>query len=300
MADGRLRERLRAGKILLAPGAYDMISAKLIEEVGFEAVYMTGNGQCASALGLPDAGLLTLMEMVERVHHTVNSVRVPVICDADTGFGGILNVRRTIQEFEWAGASAIQLEDQVDPKKCGHTLGREVIPAEEMARKLQAAAEARRSDDLLLIARSDARTGRGLEEAIRRGKLYGRAGADVIFIEAPESEEEFRRIAGEMEKPVLANMVESGRSPFLSPGRLQELGFAIAIYPGSAFLAAAFAVREVLQALKRDGTTAAVRDRMMSLEEYHRMIGFPKIWEIEERYGLKDYSALEARFGKRS
>lgn len=300
MADRRLRERIHSGRILVAPGVFDMLSARIAQDMGFDAVYMTGNGQCASALGLPDAGFMTLTEMAERVRRTAACVSVPIIADADTGFGGILNVRRTVQEYERAGASALHIEDQVLPKKCGHTLGREVVAAEEMALKVRAAVDARRSDDFLIIARCDARTAHGLEEAIRRGEIYAQAGADMIFIEAPESEAEFAEIARRIRKPVMANMVEFSRSPLLPIPRLQELGYALVIFPASAVLAASHAIREAYRALQEEGTTSRLHDRMLSLEEYHRLLGFPEVWALEERYGLKDYAALEARFGRRS
>ena len=290
-----LRARLAGEGIVVAPGCFDMISGKLVEEAGFEAVYMSGNGHTASHLGLPDAGFATLTDMVTRVHNLARTVSIPVIADADTGYGNAINARLTVREYEQAGAAALHIEDQVSPKKCGHTLGREVIAAEEMARKIEAAVDARRSDEFLVIARCDARTTLGLDEAIRRGQLYARAGADIIFVESPESEEEFRRVAESIEAPVMANMVESGRSPLLPAGRLEQLGFKLVIFPASAWLAAVYAIREVLAALKRDGTSTALHDRMATLEDYHAMIGFPEVWQLEERFGLKDYAELTAR-----
>ncbi len=287
-----LRARLGQDGILVAPGCFDMISGKLVEEAGFEAVYLSGNGHTASHLGLPDAGYATLTEMVTRVHHLARSVRIPVIADADTGYGNALNARLTVQEYEQAGAAALHIEDQVNPKKCGHTLGREVIPAEEMALKVEAAVDARRSDDFLIIARCDARTTLGLDEAIRRGQLYARAGADLIFVESPESEEEFRRVAEEVDAPVMANMVESGRSPLLSAQRLEQLGFKLVIFPATAWLAAVHAIREVLATLKQDGTSAARHNRMVTLDDYHRLMGFLEVWQLEQRFGLKDYAEL--------
>jgi len=291
-ATTRLRARLRQDSILVAPGCFDMISGKLVEEAGFEAVYLSGNGHTASHLGLPDAGYATLTEMATRVHNLARSVRIPVIADADTGYGNALNARLTVQEYEQAGAAALHIEDQVNPKKCGHTLGREVIPAEEMALKVEAAVDARRSDDFLIIARCDARTTLGLDEAIRRGQLYARAGADLIFVESPESEEEFRRVAEEVDAPVMANMVESGRSPLLSAQRLEQLGFKLVIFPATAWLAAVHAIREVLATLKQDGTSAARHNRMMTLDDYHRLMGFLEVWQLEQRFGLKDYAEL--------
>jgi len=287
--------------IVVAPGAFDMISAKLIEHLGFPAVYMTGNGQAASQLGVPDVGLITLSEMAERVYNTSKSVSLPIIVDADTGYGSLLNVRRTIQDFEHAGASAIQIEDQVDPKKCGHTLGREVVPAKDMCLKIQVAVDSRRSDDLLIIARCDARTTLGLDEAIRRGKMYREAGADVLFIESPESEEEYKRLGEELAGiPLLANVTIFGRSPLLSVSRYQELGFKVAIYPCINWLSALYGMEQAMLALRDEGTPARLRDQMWTLVRYHHFIGFPDVWAFEEKYGLKDYSALEAKYGART
>jgi 2,3-dimethylmalate lyase len=287
-----LRARLHQDGILVAPGCFDMISGKLVEEAGFEAVYLSGNGHTASHLGLPDAGYATLTEMVTRVHNLARSVRIPVIADADTGYGNALNARLTVREYEQAGAAALHIEDQVSPKKCGHTLGREVIGAEEMAVKIEAAVDARRSDDFLIIARCDARTALGLDEAIRRGQLYAKAGADMVFVESPESEEEFRRVAESIDAPVMANMVESGRSPLLSAQHLEQLGFKLVIFPATAWLAAVHAIRDVLATLKQDGTSAAHHDRMATLDDYHRLMGFPEVYELEERFGLKDNAGL--------
>jgi carboxyvinyl-carboxyphosphonate phosphorylmutase len=261
-----------------------MISGKLVQEAGFEAVYLSGNGHTASHLGLPDAGYATLTDMLERVHNLARSVDLPVIADADTGYGNPLNVRLTVREYEQAGAAALHIEDQVSPKKCGHTLGRAVIPAEEMAAKIAAAVDARRSDDFLVIARCDARTTHGLDEAIRRGQLYARAGADAVFVESPESVDELRRIAAEIEAPCLANMVDTGRTPLLSAQELEALGFKLVIYPASAWLAAVFAMRELLAVLKRDGTPAAYHGRMATLEDYHALMGFPEVRELERKY----------------
>lgn len=208
----RLKQLLHAEKLLVAPGAYDVLSAKIIEQAGFEAVYMTGYGTSASVLGEPDVGLLTMTEMVQRVGNIANVVEIPVIADGDTGFGNPLNVRRTVREYDKAGASAIQLEDQVAPKRCGHMLGREVIPVEEMVQKIKAAVDTRQDGDFVIIARTDARTNYGLEEALNRADAYEDAGADVLFIESPENVDELRRINEAFRAtPTLANMIEGGR-----------------------------------------------------------------------------------------
>ncbi|MBW1691885.1 MAG: carboxyvinyl-carboxyphosphonate phosphorylmutase [Deltaproteobacteria bacterium] len=286
MADGRLKEFLWRDSILVVPAAFDMVSAKIIEKTGFEAVYLSGFGQSASHLGLPDAGLMTFTEVVERVHNMAGAVHLPLLADGNTGYGGIINVRRTVQEFEWAGASAIQLEDQEIPKKCGHTGGKRIIDAREMVLKIEAAVESRRNDDFLIIARTDARSVSGLEEAIRRGKMYGEAGADIIFIESPQTEQELRDIAGSFEKPTMANMVEGGKSPLLKIDELEEMGFKIAIFPVTCLLMAARAMQRAMESLKSEGGTQGLLDEMMGFEEFNSLIGFPEIRSFEAQYSL--------------
>ena len=271
---------------MVVPAAFDMVSAKIIEKTGFEAVYLSGFGQSASHLGLPDAGLMTFTEVVERVHNMAGAVHLPLLADGNTGYGGIINVRRTVQEFEWAGASAIQLEDQEIPKKCGHTGGKRIIDAREMVLKIEAAVESRRNDDFLIIARTDARSVSGLEEAIRRGKMYGEAGADIIFIESPQTEQELRDIAGSFEKPTMANMVEGGKSPLLKIDELEEMGFKIAIFPVTCLLMAARAMQRAMESLKSEGGTQGLLDEMMGFEEFNSLIGFPEIRSFEAQYSL--------------
>ena len=281
----RLRQRLHARKLLQAPGAYDVLSARIIAMTGFEAVYMTGYGTSASVLGQPDVGLLTMSEMAERARNIAAAVDVPVIADGDTGFGNPLNVRRTVQAYEAAGAAGIQLEDQVFPKRCGHMLGRRVIPAEEMVQKIRAAAEVRQDTDFVVIARTDARTSLGLEEALRRGKLYAEAGADVLFIESPESLEELRRIPATFpDTPTLANMIEGGRTPFLPAAELDALGFAIALYPTGPLYAAAKAVTAYLDRLKTAGTTEGAD--IIPFEVFNRLIGLPDYNRLEQHYAV--------------
>ena len=208
------------GKIVAAPGAYDALSALLIEQAGFEAIYLTGNGQAASMLGLPDVGLITLTEMADRVRCIRAVTTVPLIADADVGYGSMINVRRAMRELEAAGASAVQFEDQISPKKCGHELGREIVAMDEMVQRLRAAVDGRQKPDTLIIARTDARTTHELGEAIRRGRAYAQAGADIIFVKSPESEAELAEVASSIPVPILANMVETGRTPYLSAERL--------------------------------------------------------------------------------
>jgi carboxyvinyl-carboxyphosphonate phosphorylmutase len=285
---GELRRLLSKGSILVVPAAFDMISAKLIEGAGFEAVYLSGFGQSASHLGLPDAGLMTFSEMLERVHNMARALRVPLLADGDTGYGNVLNVRRTVQEFEQAGAAAIQLEDQEMPKKCGHTEGRRVIEAREMVRKIEAAVESRRSDDFLIIARTDARSSLGLEEAIARGKLYEEAGADIIFVESPQTEEELRTVAENIEKPTMANMVEGGKTPLVPVRELERMGFSIVAFAVTCLLVATGAMKRAVEILKREGTTQGLMDAMMSFEEFNSFIGFPEIRSFEAKYMLPE------------
>jgi 2,3-dimethylmalate lyase len=281
----QLRELLKAGELVVAPGAYDALSARIIEQSGFDAVYMTGYGTSASVLGQPDVGLLTLTEMLKRAGDIANAVKVPVLADGDTGFGNALNVRRTVREYEKAGVCAIQLEDQVSPKRCGHMLGREVIPAAEMVQKIKAAVDARLDDDFVIIARTDARTHYGLEEALARGKAYEEAGADVIFIESPESVDELRTINVTFpHTPTLANMIEGGRTPVLTFGELKDLGFAIALYPLGPLYAAAKAVKSYLAELKTAGSPVGKVKDMITFEEFNRLVGLPEYHELEKRY----------------
>lgn len=278
----RLRQLLDDKELLIAPGAYDGLSAKLIEQVGFNAVYMTGYGQSASYLGQPDVGLLTMTEMVNRVGCLSSAVNIPVICDADTGFGNTLNVIRTVREYEKAGAAAIQLEDQTMPKRCGHMAGKQVIPMDEMVTKIKAAVRAREDENLVIIARTDARTLLGIEEAIKRSNAYVDAGADVIFVEAPESVEEMRSITSKIKVPTLANMVEGGNTPLMTADELEDIGYSLAIYPISTVLVAAQSVKELLMSLKKHSTTKSFFENMeIKWSEFNDLIGLPVVKAIE-------------------
>ena len=260
-----------------------------LDGMGFAALYATGYGTVASHLGIADAGTASFTEMVSRMGTFAQGCRTPVIADADTGYGGLLNVRRTVQGYEAAGVTAIQIEDQEVPKKCGHTPGRRVIPAREMALKIEVAAEARRDPDFLIVARTDARTGLGLEEAIARGKLYRRAGADIVFVESPESEEEMRRIGGEIEAPLLANNVEGGRTPILPAETLKAIGYAIAIYPALGFLAAAAALERAYGHLHRHGDSNALpAAETYGFGRMNALMGFPEVWEFETRWAREE------------
>ncbi|MDX1514438.1 MAG: isocitrate lyase/PEP mutase family protein, partial [Gammaproteobacteria bacterium] len=227
-------------------------------------------------------------DMLERARTIAAAVEAPLIADADTGYGGLLNVRHTVQGYESAGVAAIQLEDQEFPKKCGHTPGRRVIAMEEMVKKIGVAVEARRSDDFLIIARTDSRSSLGLDEAVRRGRAYADAGADVIFIESPESREEFERIGQEVDAPLLANMVESGLSPVLGADVLKACGFTVAIYPGTAFCAAAAAMRDAYRHMKRAGTSDGLDVPLYDIEDMHRLMGFEEVWDFDRRWAGGD------------
>ena len=289
----RLRELLAKSEPLLAPGCYDALGARLVEEAGFDAVYMTGFGSSASRLGRPDVGLLTMPEMVENARLIVEAVDLPVIADADTGYGNPINVIRTVQAYERAGVAAIHLEDQVAPKKCGHMEGKQVIAAAEMAEKIRAAAAARRDPDFLLIARTDARAVEGLEAALERGRRYRAAGADVLFIEAPQSDAEISAVAEAFpDVPLLFNYAEGGKTPAVSYARLCELGFRIVIFPISTLLAATKAMRAVLARIREDGTPLSVLPELPKFAEFTSFIGLPEITELEQRFGQEQIGEM--------
>ena len=250
----RLRHMLREPGIIVAPGAYDGFSARLIEAAGFKAVYMTGAGTAASHLGQPDLGLATLTEMATHAAHLASCVSIPLIADADTGYGNALNVVRTVREYERAGVAGLHIEDQVAPKKCGHIAGKQVIPAQEMADKLRAASEYRTDPDFVIIARTDARAVTGLDDAIARANLYAESGADMIFFEAPQSEDEIARVAREVKAPLLSNMVAGGKTPPVKVSELERLGYKLVIFPGIAMAAAIPAIETALERLKQTGT----------------------------------------------
>ncbi|MBP0495559.1 isocitrate lyase/PEP mutase family protein [Pararoseomonas indoligenes] len=283
MADPRLKAALKAGDFVVAPGIFDMISARVADRMGFAALYATGYGTVASHLGVPDAGIATYTDMVSRMARFAQGSTTPVIADADTGYGGLLNVRHTVMGYEAGGVTAIQIEDQEVPKKCGHTPGRRVIPAEEMALKIEVAAEARRSDDFLIIARTDARTTLGLDEAIRRGKLYAKAGADIVFIESPESEEEMRRIGGEIDAPLLANNVDGGgRTPILSAETLKSIGYNVAIYPAIGFLSVAKVLEEAYGHLRQRGDSHGLD--IYPFSGMNELMGFQEVWDFDAKW----------------
>lgn len=284
-----LRQRLSSGKLLSAPGVFDMISARVADAMGFDALYMTGYGTVASHLGLPDAGLATYSDMVGRVGLIAGGTKAPLIADGDTGYGGLLNVQHTVRGYEKAGAAAIQLEDQEFPKKCGHTPGRRVIPCADMVAKIKVAVESRDSSEFLIVARTDARTTLGLDEALRRAEAYAKAGADVLFVESPESEAEMEKICRSFDQPLLANIVEGGRTPVLSAARLQELGYALAIFPAAGFLAVGAALRRCYGAIHATGSTAGQDIDFYDFMEFSKLMGFEQVWQFE-----REHAALES------
>lgn len=279
-----LRQRFADKEFITAPGVFDGISARIADRMGFPALYMTGYGTVASHLGLPDAGLASYTEMVSRVQTLASVMTTPLIADGDTGYGGLLNVQRTVRGYERAGAAAIQLEDQEFPKKCGHTPGRRVIPMEDMVAKIRVAVESRDSSDFLIIARTDARTTLGLDEALRRGEAYARAGADILFIESPESEEEMAKICASFDTPCLANIVEGGRTPVVSRDRLVELGYAMAIFPATGFLAMGAALASVYGTLKVDGASVGVTVPLDDFMDFSKLMGFQEVWDFDRRH----------------
>ena len=280
-----LRERLAAGEMVLAPGCYDALGARLIEQAGFDAVYMTGFGSSAARLGRPDVGLMTLSEMVDNAHRIAQAVDVPLIADADTGFGNPINVVRTVEEYEAAGAAAIHLEDQVMPKRCGHMEGKQVIPAAEMESKVRAAVASRTSPEFLIIARTDARAVEGLPAALERARRYRDAGADVLFVEAPQSEGEIAEVAQAFpDVPLLFNYAEGGKTPPVTHDFLRDAGFRLVIFPLSNLLAATAAMRSVLARIRSAGTPIDVLPSLVPFDEFLDLIGLPELHELDRQF----------------
>ncbi len=278
-------ERLSKPGLIVAPGVYEMVSLRLADRMNFDALYMTGYGTVASLLGLPDAGLATYTEMVGRVTAMAGMAKTPLIADGDTGYGGLLNVRHTIRGYEAAGAVAIQLEDQEFPKKCGHTPGRRVIPLENMVKKIEVAVATRTDPHFKIIARTDARTTLGLDEALRRGEAYARAGADILFIESPETQEEMQQIGKTFPNhPLIANMVEKGRTPVLSKAELEQLGYKIAIFPVTALLASVQAMTQVYEHFKDSGSSINNPVDLYDFGDLSKLMGFEDVWEFEKRF----------------
>lgn len=284
----RLRALLASGPIVVAPGAYDGLTARLVERSGFPAVYATGAGISYSVLGQPDLGLVSFAETLDRVGQVARAVSVPVIADADTGYGGPLNVIRTVREYERAGVSAVQLEDQAFPKRCGHLAHKELVPAEEMAGKIEAACWARTDPDTLIIARTDARSVEGPDAAIERARRYAAAGADLLFVEAPESRDELARLARELPGPCMANMVEGGKTPLTPAADLERLGYRLVIFPNLVTRIVAKSALDGLAALRREGDSAGLLGRMLSFAELNGFLGLDALNDLAERFTKGD------------
>lgn len=284
----KFRERLKRRSLIVAPGIYDAYGARMVEQAGFEAVYMTGNGVSASVLGRPDVGLVDLTLLSRHAHYAAACVGIPLICDADTGYGNAVNVRHTVREFEAAGVAAIHIEDQLTPKRCGHLPGaRPVIELSEAVGKIESAVAGRRDPDFVIIARTDSAAGQGIDAAIRRVQAFHKAGADVLFVElksGPTILEDMKRVTDAVDAPFLVNIDGGGTLGSLTAPEIEKLGFRIAIYPGLERYAAGHAVKEALNALKRDGSTRAVSERMLTMSQYNEVLEISDIEQWEKRY----------------
>tara|TARA_B100000953_G_scaffold3523_1_gene3128 strand:+ start:31 stop:888 length:858 start_codon:yes stop_codon:yes gene_type:complete len=271
-------------KSLVIPGVYDAIGAKIVEKVGFEAMFQTGYGTSATLLGMPDYGFIGSTETVDNARRICHAVSVPVIVDADTGYGNALSVDKLVRELEASGASGIFLEDQKWPKRCGHMQGKEVIPKDEYAEKLQAAINARSNEDFIIVARTDARATEGLDKAIERGLYYNKIGADVIFIEAPKTIQEMKKIGNAINAPLVANMIEGGATPISSASQLREMGYKIILYPLSVLFSNTYATLQILKELKRAGTTKKLEKTMTSFDQFNELVELSKYKKLEKQY----------------
>ena len=288
-ATTKLRRLLAGPGCLVAPGVADGLAARLVKLAGFDAVYMTGFGTSITRLGMPDVGLLTATEMIDTASRIVDASELPVVADADTGYGNPINTRRTIRDYEKAGVAGVHIEDQGWPKRCGHLAGKRVIPTAEMVAKIKAACDARRDPDFVIITRTDAIAIEGLDAALERGERYREAGADVLFIEAPVGRAEVERVSKHFKGvPLLYNMASSGKTPDLPADELAKLGFRIAIYPNWIILAAIPAMQNMLAELKRTGSIAHMRDKVATFKQFTEIAGLPEIMELEERYGVPE------------
>lgn len=282
-------KRIREKQYTALPGVFEMISARIAATMEFPALYMTGYGAVASHLGLPDAGLATYTDMVGRVERIVENTNMPLIADGDTGYGGLLNVEHTVRGYEKAGAAGIQLEDQVFPKKCGHTPGRPVVSIEEAVAKIRVAVDSRDSKDFLIIARTDARNLHGLDEALRRAEAFAKAGADILFVEAPETIEEMEKICKSFDQPLLANMVEGGKTPVLSAQQLKDIGFTIGLFPTIGFLSMGAALRDAYSYLLANGSSTDMKTPVYDFKDFSLLMGFQRVWDFEKKWaGAED------------
>lgn len=275
----------RQDDILVMPGVYDALTAKIAEQVGFEAIFQTGYGTSASLLALPDFGFLSITETVENARRITRAVDIPLIVDVDTGYGNPLTVSKLVNDLQRIGASGIFLEDQVWPKRCGHMMGKEVINSQEYLQKLRSAIDAKNKDpDFIIVARTDAMAPLGIEEAIKRGKLYSEMGADIVFVEAPRSVEDMKKIADQIDAPLVANMIEEGITPNLTSTELLEMGYKIALFPLSGLFSSAFAIFETFKTLKETGTTKTLKDKMMKFKEFNKLVSLDKYMTMENKY----------------
>jgi 2,3-dimethylmalate lyase len=279
-----IRQALDAQGQLIMPGVYDALSAKIAARAGFEVIFITGYSLSATLLGEPDFGLLTQSEVVGAAQRICAVVDTPVIVDADTGYGNAINVMRTVQDLIRAGAAGMFLEDQVWPKRCGHMKGKQVIALDEQLKKLRAAVEAKQGSDFFIVARTDSRQALGLTEAITRGVAFKEAGADAVFIEAPESKEEMKEIAHQVPAPLVANMLERGVTPLMGPKELKELGFDLIVWPLAPLYSAAQSLTEVYTTLRRDGSTLAILDRLMPFDDFNRIVGLEEKYALDAKY----------------
>jgi 2-methylisocitrate lyase-like PEP mutase family enzyme len=293
MNKSSLKAALASGRFVVAPGIHDMITAVVSNKVGFDFVYASGYWMTASAYGLPDAGIASYTQMVDRVATLCRTANASVIADADTGYGGLLNVHHTVRGYEEAGVVGIQIEDQEFPKKCGHTPFKRVVPILDMVEKIKVAVEARRSPETLIIARTDARQPEGYEGAMKRGLAYGEAGADIVFLEALESEQEMRDACSRIAKPMMANMADGGRTPIRSQDELKALGYAMAIFPSATGLAAAAAAENALRVLRTEGTSNSPNSKLFNFSEFNSLIGFEEVWAFEKRWAREPKEAVE-------
>lgn len=287
----RIHALLEKERTLIFPGVYDALSAKLVERAGFPLTFISGYSVAATQLGLPDFGYLTQTEMVATAKRVCNAVKIPVIIDADTGYGNSLNVIRTVSELIEAGAAGMFLEDQVWPKRCGHMKGKRVIPVEEHVQKIRAAVDARKERDFFIVARTDARQVNGLEDAIARSRKYKEAGADALFIEAPRSIDELKALARELPPPLVANMLEGGVTPLLTKDELEKIGLQLIVCPLTALYASAKAMQDMFALIKSAGTTRDALDRLLQFQQFHDIIGLDDYYKLDEKYRTKDDSA---------
>jgi 2-methylisocitrate lyase-like PEP mutase family enzyme len=283
-----LKQLFKRNKLLVAPGCFDGLSARLVQEAGFEAAYLSG-GAVARSMGIPDIGLVTMSEAIERAAQVVSVITIPVIADADTGYGNAVNLVRSVREFQRVGVAAIHIEDQITPKRCGHLDGKEVIPLSEMEKKLEAALATRTDPDFCIIARTDARGVHGFDDAILRGKAFARLGVDAIFVEAPQSEAELEEIPQRIpDVPLLVNVFKGGKTPMLPVERLERMGYRIAIYPSETQRAAIHSMRRALGMLKQEGTTEAMDDSLTTFKERDKIVGLDDWQKIERNYMAGD------------